>query len=396
MNASEQSTVSLDRKTTVQQSGTGILELRSLLDAVAESAFLVDLEGTIVFANRTAGIRLQCTSESLVGRPILDLVPPDVGNCRLSFAEQVLETGTAVQFEDERAGIHFINYIHPVFDDSGRITHLAIFSRDITEQHLGREELGKLSMLNRVLLKNIPDLVITLDRNGTVLAINHPIGNREISTMIGKPLYPFLREENREPARTLVKGVFETGEAREFVKYANLSEGHRWVDVRLIPIAGKQKTTAVTCIIRDITEMKEYEKRLEHKNAAMSELIEHMKEEKREIHRKIEQGIENRILPLMEKIKIRLHSPEYAEIVERLLKEIVPGSESKTSLLDFNLTPREQEICAMIKHGLSTKEIASLSNCSHQTVEKQRKTIRRKLGLSEKSENLTSYLQRLA
>ena len=375
---------------------TGTLELRSLLDAVAESAFLVDLEGTIVFANRTAGSRLNCTSESLMGRPILDLVPPTVGNHRLHFAEQVLETGTSIQFQDVRAGIHFINYIHPVFDDSGSITHLAIFSRDITEQYQGRKELGKLSEFNRALLSNIPDLVITLDRNGTVLALNHPIGNHDISTISGKPLYPFLREENRETARSLIEGVFDAGVPREFVKQATLWNGPQWVDVRLIPITHEQETVAVTCIIRDITEMKEYEKRLEHKNAAMGELIEHMKEEKNKIHHKISQGIEDRILPLMQRIKTSTNAPEYVEIVERLLLEIVPESESKTSLHDFKLTPREQEICAMIKHGLSTKEIAALGNCSHQTIEKQRKTIRKKMCLSQKSENLASYLQNFA
>jgi len=369
--------------------------LGSLLDAVAESAFLVDCEGIIVFANHTAAKRLACTSDSLVGRPILDLLPQEISKRRLRYAEDVLKTRKAVHFKDERDGIHFVNYIHPVFNYEGDITHLAIFSRDITEQQQGQAELGMLSMLNEALLANIPDLILTLDRNGIVLKINHPLGQKDISTIIGKPLYPFLQKENQELARTLVDGVFKTGEPCEFVKRATLWKGVRWVDARLIPIIHEGHIAAVTCIVRDVTAMKEYEKRLEHKNAAMSELIEHMKEEKTTIHQKIYQSIENRILPLMEKIKINAHTPEYVDIAEQLIKELVPETERKKTWDHYKLTPREQQICAMIKHGLSTKEIAALSHCSSQTVEKQRKSIRKKLGLYEKSENLYSYLNHL-
>jgi DNA-binding CsgD family transcriptional regulator len=61
----------------------------------------------------------------------------------------------------------------------------------------------------------------------------------------------------------------------------------------------------------------------------------------------------------------------------------------------FKLTPKEIEIVGMIKLGLATKEISSLLNVSSQTIDKHRKNIRKKLGLSTKNINLTSFLQSL-
>jgi len=57
-----------------------------------------------------------------------------------------------------------------------------------------------------------------------------------------------------------------------------------------------------------------------------------------------------------------------------------------------HLTPQEIQICSMIRRGYSSKEIAGIRNCSPQTVLKQRKTIRRKLGLANTEANLATFL----
>ena len=56
------------------------------------------------------------------------------------------------------------------------------------------------------------------------------------------------------------------------------------------------------------------------------------------------------------------------------------------------LSPREVEICELIRRGYDSKQIADLRNSSVQTVLKQRKAIRKKLGLDRKKINLATYL----
>ena len=57
------------------------------------------------------------------------------------------------------------------------------------------------------------------------------------------------------------------------------------------------------------------------------------------------------------------------------------------------LTVRELDVCAAIKKGLSSKEIADQLGLSVNTVHKHRQTIRRKLFLNNKEVNLAAFLR---
>ncbi|MCP4580121.1 MAG: helix-turn-helix transcriptional regulator [candidate division Zixibacteria bacterium] len=59
------------------------------------------------------------------------------------------------------------------------------------------------------------------------------------------------------------------------------------------------------------------------------------------------------------------------------------------------LSPREIEICSMIKNGATSKEIAETLSISVLTVNKHRERIRKKLVISNKGINLTSFLKKL-
>ena len=54
----------------------------------------------------------------------------------------------------------------------------------------------------------------------------------------------------------------------------------------------------------------------------------------------------------------------------------------------------DRRICAYLKMGLRTKEIASLMNMTPRSVEMTRHRIRRKMGLS-RTDNLSSLLDKL-
>ena len=61
----------------------------------------------------------------------------------------------------------------------------------------------------------------------------------------------------------------------------------------------------------------------------------------------------------------------------------------------MKLTPRETEVCNLVKNGLANKEIARLLNIALHTVEKHRRMARNKLGLTNKGINLYSYFNSL-
>ena len=85
---------------------------------------------------------------------------------------------------------------------------------------------------------------------------------------------------------------------------------------------------------------------------------------------------------------------KYIEILEKELDNLTSSFSKRLIENNSDLTPREIEICNMIKDGLSTKEIAGILHLSVQTIITHRRNIREKLHIRNKKENLSTYLQR--
>ena len=58
-----------------------------------------------------------------------------------------------------------------------------------------------------------------------------------------------------------------------------------------------------------------------------------------------------------------------------------------------SLSPRETEICNMIRNGMSSKQISESLHLSTVTIHKHREQIRNKLGLTNMKINLSTYLR---
>jgi PAS domain S-box-containing protein len=108
--------------------------LRACLDAIPEAALLLDRNGVILVGNQALARRLGLAEAEMTGKHAFDLMPSEIARSRKERFEQVLRTGQAVQFEDERNGRYFINYISPVVDAAGTVTRLAVLGLDITER----------------------------------------------------------------------------------------------------------------------------------------------------------------------------------------------------------------------------------------------------------------------
>ena len=80
------------------------------------------------------------------------------------------------------------------------------------------------------------------------------------------------------------------------------------------------------------------------------------------------------------------------DLLDRTLEEITDRFNIRVSQAALNLSPRESEITRMIHSGLTSKQIGQLLSISQETVEKHRRNIRRKVGISGKKVNLASFL----
>jgi DNA-binding CsgD family transcriptional regulator len=84
----------------------------------------------------------------------------------------------------------------------------------------------------------------------------------------------------------------------------------------------------------------------------------------------------------------------YYSLLKNSLPELVTATGAMLQL-HAKLSPREREICSMIRNGTSSKEIAAALSISLVTVHKHREVIRRKLGITNKNVNLTIFLKNI-
>ena len=83
----------------------------------------------------------------------------------------------------------------------------------------------------------------------------------------------------------------------------------------------------------------------------------------------------------------------YLHVVRQNLEDVTSSFSSKVSDQRVRLSPREVEICNLIRNGLSNKQIAELMHISLLTVERHRHNVRKKLGIGNEKVNLVSFLR---
>jgi PAS domain S-box-containing protein len=119
--------------------------LISMINAITESAFLMEPDGTILVANGAVAERLGTTPAAMVGRSVFDSLPSDLAQGRRLRMAEVMQTRAVVHFEDCRGERHIWNSIYPVFDAENAIRQLAVFGYDITERKQAEEQIARLN-----------------------------------------------------------------------------------------------------------------------------------------------------------------------------------------------------------------------------------------------------------
>jgi DNA-binding CsgD family transcriptional regulator len=136
---------------------------------------------------------------------------------------------------------------------------------------------------------------------------------------------------------------------------------------------------------------------LQRKNTALSEILDQIDAEKSAFRQQILTNMEQAVMPIL--VRLRDSCPPSAlinlEALENELAQITSPFLEKLRGNPAKLSPRQLEVCRLIKSGMTTKEIADLLNRSPLTINKYREQIRKKFGLVNSHSNLHTFLQSL-
>ncbi len=135
-------------------------------------------------------------------------------------------------------------------------------------------------------------------------------------------------------------------------------------------------------------------KLLENKNIALKEVLIHIEEEKKAAREQVARTVESVLLPALHRIADDDGGVRQTclDILKSGLSELASSQGGLTDMYS-KLSPREVEVCSLIRSGATSQEIANRLFISHATVKKHRERIRTKLNLRKQGINLQTYLK---
>lgn len=251
--------------------------LSSLVNAITESALLIDTEGTILAINESAAGRIGFNVNELMGKCAYDFLPSDVAEFRKSQVAKVVQTCQPVQFEDCSLGRHIYHSVSPVLDSSGKVIRLAIFGLDITERKRFEYELVESEERYRTLVETAIDPIITVDSKGVFLFMNkaaaeHLGGKPE--DFVGKTMWDLFPKEIADRQAANVRKVIETGQGMNTVWSTELRGQARWYNTTIGPLRDGIGNIKVTLIIaRNIDKIRQAEERIRTLSSVVEQSI---------------------------------------------------------------------------------------------------------------------------
>jgi PAS domain S-box-containing protein len=394
--------------------------MRQIIDLVPHMIFAKDIHGRFLLVNQVVADAYGLSVEELTGKFHRDVHPnEDEVEHFLKNDREVIKSGRTKfipeeTFIDQNGHERILQTIKIPFTlvDSEDPAMLGV-AVDITALKLAEERLRAAHQQLEATLNALPDLLFETDREGRIHDYRAPYPNllyAEPNNFMDKTVNEILPEEAATIIMEAIDQAVKKGQSSGAVYSLKTGWGQRWFELSIAAKGDpKAKEVRFTALARDVTERKQAEDLLKQtadelqkqkeilteKNIALKQILDHIESKTQDYRRKICRNLDEDLLPAMQRLKRKADSAFKGEIeaLEVAIKNILSKDLDDFKSRKSKLTPREMDICEMIKNGMSSKQICDQLNLSLVTVHKHREQIRKKLGITNKNINLSTYLR---
>lgn len=298
------------------------------------------------------------------------------------------------------------DFLKKLFDKqelNARVKNILLLHQSLKTLKTQNSELEDKNLFINSLIDSIPHAVIYYSPDGIILMCNKFFGKlsgTSKSELIGKSIYRYFRSE--EVAFHVQKDIDLIGNGRTITYEKNVFPGDRifFVSKSLI-VDNQNKPVGIIAVFTDVSELKKAHedvvntKKIElisstlkmmHLNEMNNSLINDLAR----INAYTTKEGQELIRQITNKFKMNLTEQIWNDFETRF--ENTFNSFYTVLLEKFPaLTPNERKLCALIRSGLSSKDIAILTFQNPHSVDVARYRLRKKLDLTNE-ENLTDFL----
>jgi PAS domain S-box-containing protein len=232
----------------------------------------------------------------------------------------------------------------------------------------------------RSIVENTPDIVMRVDRDGTIQFINYVLPGFEKEDIVGKKrIYDFVPPEYHQRVRETLDHVFKTGNPGSYdIAGAGASGNIAYYSTSVGPFKSGEKVISAVLISKDVTERKAAEEALKEYSERLEEMVEERTQELRDAQEQLVRqeklavlgqlagGVGHELRNPLGAIKSATYflnmvleepEPEVKETLEILEKEVATSENVISSLLDFARskppTRRKMDINKVVQEALS-------------------------------------------
>lgn len=171
-------------------------------------------------------------------------------------------SGERFKTTHEAKGKYYEFYINPVFDTLQSVTHLIIYSRDVTENQNLIQKVTEQEKKYQYVVENVHEVLFQTDLTGNWTFLNKAwtdIFGYTVEESIGKPFYSFLHPDDIKKNELLFEPLINKQKTycRHAIRYINIFGKVIWIKVfATLLLNKKNEVIGTTGSLRDITDEK--------------------------------------------------------------------------------------------------------------------------------------------